>query len=398
MGVAMSNNYADLRRLLAREPTGGRRCAERLLKMRASLQDLRKRKSDDTLLLATWNIRDFESNKFGYGPRLPESYYYLAEIISCFDLVALQEVNRDLTGLEKLMRILGREWDYIATDATEGHGGNDERMAFVFNTEKVWFRKIAGEVVLPEGQLVVAQKKVKTPKGAAPAAEPTAAAAAKVKDQYEEVKQQFARTPFLVAFQSGWFRFSLCTVHIYYGADSGAKLKQRIAEIERLVEFFAKRQDDDNDAERDVSGAVENYIVLGDFNVVSPKHKTMEALVSNGFQVPKQIDGAKVRKTGDHFYDQIATRVKDPRFECVGGGMVDMFADVFREEDLPIYDAFMPASDPESDPRFHADTREKLFRKWRTWQMSDHRPLWIQIRTDFADKYLQDLLAPPPVP
>jgi hypothetical protein len=69
-------------------------------------------------------------------------------MISCFDLVALQEVNRDLSALETLMGILGREWDYIATDTTEGSGGNDERMAFVYNTEKVWFRKIAGEVVL----------------------------------------------------------------------------------------------------------------------------------------------------------------------------------------------------------------------------------------------------------
>ena len=53
------------------------------------------------------------------------------------------------------MRILGREWDYIATDTTEGPGGNGERMAFLYNTEKVWFRKIAGKIVLPDGQLVL---------------------------------------------------------------------------------------------------------------------------------------------------------------------------------------------------------------------------------------------------
>jgi len=391
----MSNNYTRLRGLLKDDPAAGRRCTERLLKMRESLGDLRKRKSDDTLLLATWNIRDFNSNKFGYGYRLPESFYYLAEMISCFDLVALQEVNRDLSGLEKLMQILGREWDYIATDATEGPGGNEERMAFVFNTEKVWFRKIAGEVVLPDGQLIVTQKKRKAPKGEADALEPDAKATAKVKDQYEEVKQQFARTPFLVAFQSGWFRFSLCTVHIYYGSESGAKLQQRIDEIDRLVSFFAKRQDSDSKAERDRSGAVENYMVLGDFNVVSPEHKTMQALKNHGFVVPEQIDGDKVRAKGAHYYDQIATRVKDDRFEVIGGGMVDMYADVFRDEDLPIYDAMMPAADPEADAKFKADTRAKLFRKWRTWQMSDHSPLWIQIKTDFADRYLNDLIKPP---
>src|SRR5262249_49561953 len=147
----------------------------------------------------------------GFGPRLPESFYYIAEIISCFDLVAIQEVNRDLTALGKVMEILGREWDYIATDTTKGASGNQERMAFVYNREKVWFRKIAGEVVLPDGQLVVSPKVTKSDG----------------QSKETEATQQFARSPFLVAFQSGWFRFSLCTVHIYYGKDSGPMLQRR---------------------------------------------------------------------------------------------------------------------------------------------------------------------------
>jgi endonuclease/exonuclease/phosphatase family metal-dependent hydrolase len=378
----MSNNYAGLRRALQGEKGAAERCAERLLAIRERLAPIRNRRSDSSLLLATWNIRDFDSNKFKYGPRRPETFYYLAEMIACFGLVAIQEVNRDLRPLETLMKILGREWDYIATDTTEGPGGNEERMAFVYNTEKVWFRKIAGEVVLPEGQLVVSPKKVKPPKDQ-PQAEPTEI----------EVKQQFARSPFLVAFQSGWFRFSLCTVHIYYGAASGAALKRRIAEIERLVQFFARRQDEVSKQEKDRFGQVENYILLGDFNVVSPEHKTMAALKSEGFTVPPAIDGRKVRGEGDHFYDQIAVRVKDERFRIVGGGMIDMFADVFRDNagDRKIYAAHIPKKDPEKNERFRAKTPQELYRKWRTWQMSDHSPLWIEIETDFADSYLQDI-------
>lgn len=140
---------------------------------------------------------------------------------------------------------------------TEGSGGNGERMVFVFNTEKVWFRKIAGEVVLPDGQLVVARKKVK------PKVQPDIPATT------VETRQQFARSPFLVAFQSGWFRFSLCTVHIYYGDDTGDKLQQRIDEIRKLIAFFAKRQDAAT-PDTDHLGAPENYILLGDFNVVTP--------------------------------------------------------------------------------------------------------------------------------
>ena len=377
----MSNNYAGMRQAFGGDTMARRRCAERLRAMRASLAPLHARRTPTSLLLATWNIRDFDSNKFGYGPRLTESFYYLAEIAGCFDLIALQEVNRDLAALERLVRILGRQWDYIVTDATEGAGGNGERMAFLFRSDKVWFRKIAGEVVLPDGQLVVSPKAVKPPKDKE----------ATTSVDTEDARQQFARTPFLVAFQSGWFRFSLCTVHIYYGRDSGAKLKRRIAEIERLVQFFANRQD--REAKDAASGAqAENYILLGDFNVVSPEHQTMTALQSHGFTVPDAISGRKVRADGDHFYDQIAVRVLDPRFRVVTGGIVDMYADVFRdtEEDRSIYAPLMPAEAPEEEGEKKA-TQEGLYRKWRTWQMSDHAPLWVEIETDFTDDYLERL-------
>ena len=378
----MSNYYAGLRRTFGKDKQSAKRCAERLLAIRRTLAPVRRRKSESSLLLATWNIRDFDSNKFGWGYRLPESFYYIAEIISCFDLVAIQEVNRDLTALDKVLAILGNEWDYIATDTTEGTGGNEERMAFLYNKEKVRFRRIAGEIVLPDGQLIVSQKRMKA-KEEQPNVEP----------QTVEMKQQFARSPFLVAFQSSWFRFSLCTVHIYYGEDSGPGLARRIEEIKKLVGFFAARQDSSSKAEKDRLGSVENYILLGDFNVVSPEHKTMAALKAEGFLVPPPIDGAKVRKAGAHFYDQIAVRVKDSRFNVLGGGMVDIFADVFRDDpaDQALYASKVPARDPEKKARGPSSTPEGRYKKWRTWQMSDHSPLWIEIATDFTEDYLEKI-------
>lgn len=378
----MSNMYANIRRDFGADESGAKRCADRLLKIRARLNPLRERKCDATLLLATWNIRDFDSNKFGYGPRRKESFYYIAEMISCFDLVAVQEVNRDLRPWEKVMAILGREWDYIATDTTEGSGGNGERMVFVYNKEKVWFRKIAGEIVLPEGQQIVAKNKKKRTDEHDPA-------------EAGEKQLQFARSPFLVAFQSGWFRFSLCTAHLYYGAASGPALERRIAEIQKLVEFFAARQDDTSKQEKDRHGVVENYIILGDFNVVSPEHKTMAALESNGFKVPDAIDGDKVRQLGDHFYDQIAVRVNDERFKVLGGGILRMYEDVFTDDDLALYADVIPKVDPEKDATFKANTPEGIYRKWRTWQMSDHHPLWIEIATDYSDHYLSELVREP---
>jgi hypothetical protein len=135
---------------------------------------------------------------------------------------------------------------------------------------------------------------------------------------------------------------------------------------------------------------VENYILLGDFNIVSPQHETMKALVDKGFVVPDAISGDRVRPPGHHFYDQIAVRVKDKRFKVTGSVLVDVFASVFRDadEDFEIYKGRMPQADPETNARSRAKTPRDLYRKWRTWQMSDHDPLWIAIDTDFTEHYL----------
>ena len=126
-----------------------RRTAARLTQLREQLTaEIPPRTVEDTLLLATWNLREFDSPK--YGERTAESFFYIAEIISRFDLVAVQEVRADLRALDRLKAILGPWWKSIATDVTEGTAGNGERMAFLYDTRKVAFACVAGEIVLPD--------------------------------------------------------------------------------------------------------------------------------------------------------------------------------------------------------------------------------------------------------
>ena len=154
------------------------RTVERLLTLREQLRvDVPQRTATDTLLLATWNIREF-----GEG-RLDESYYYIAEIIDHFDLVVIQEVNsKQMGGLERVVEILGPGLGYIVSDGVDGTDGGSEAMAFVFNTHKVQFTGMVGEIVLPNTKLIDGV--------------------------------QFARTPYMASFRAGWFDFKLCTVHI----------------------------------------------------------------------------------------------------------------------------------------------------------------------------------------
>ena len=134
-----------------------KRAAKHLLALREALtsgQGAPPPRAGDTLVLGTWNLREFDSGS--WGERLPESLTYIAEIIDRFDLVAIQEVRADLRALKDLQYRLGPNWSYLVSDVTRGTAGNQERLAYLYDTRKVRFLGIAGELVLPP---------VKAPKG-----------------------------------------------------------------------------------------------------------------------------------------------------------------------------------------------------------------------------------------
>ena len=133
------------------------RVSQRLIDLRSALQhhvedenqSVPAKNVSDTLLLATWNLQAFDGGK--PDSRTDESYWYIAEIVSHFDLVAIQEVGADLGALDRLRDRLGKTWKYIVSDVTEGTAGNDERLAFLFDDRKVQFGGVAGEIVIPPG-------------------------------------------------------------------------------------------------------------------------------------------------------------------------------------------------------------------------------------------------------
>ena len=131
-----------------KETEAGRRTAQGLLRLREALgEQIPRRGVAGTLLLATWNVREFDSTK--YGRRADESLLYIAEVVDRFDLVAVQEVWEDLSALEGLTDFLGGWWRYLVTDVTEGRRGNRERTAFLYDSRKIRFGGLAGEVVIP---------------------------------------------------------------------------------------------------------------------------------------------------------------------------------------------------------------------------------------------------------
>ena len=49
----------------------------------------------------------------------------------------MQEVRGNLRALRYLLKLLGEDWGFILTDVTKGSQGNDERLAFLFDTGRV---------------------------------------------------------------------------------------------------------------------------------------------------------------------------------------------------------------------------------------------------------------------
>ena len=352
------------------------RTIDRLVALREQIRkEIPPRTLRDTLLLATWNIRDFDSNKFGQGPRLPEAHYYIAEVIAAFDLVAVQEVNDDLRPLERVMDILGPNWDFITTDLTEGVSGNGERTAFVFDTRKVLFRNVAGEIVLPLGQAIGGAETIRLPK---------------------DHKVEFTGDGTITLPDGN--EVALCTVHLYFGASSGAKFRRRVKEIGKIAKFLSSRSDEIR--EREQRG--ENFILLGDFNIVDAEDDTFEALTNNGFTIPQPLHKSNVAKT--KFYDQIAFRVRERELKLgpsdPNSGVFRFFDSVFRDgdEDFDIYHDLMENTEvrdihdrgsKKGQPRTQDDKKAYYRKNWRTWQMSDHEPLWVELKIDFSEDYLE---------
>lgn len=345
------------------DPAERARVADGLLRLRSQFRGDRvpERSLNGTLLLATWNLREFGGSK--YEERRPESLYYIAEVISHFDIVAVQEIRPNLKPLQQVMAILGPWWKYIMTDVTLGTSGNQERMAFVYDSRKVDFAGLAGEVVLPPEMT----KKKDSP--------------------------QLARTPFLCGFKAHWVRLNLCTVHIYYG-EGKPDDKRRVKEVRDLTSLLVKRiaptpQQAGSAAQPHNE---ENLVLLGDFNIFTEEDEEFAALKEAGLMVPPEL----MKRKGSNLdqsklYDQIAFKPVSRRFETTGkAGVFNYYQSVYRAEDEETYAGLMSDDCRRAYKDKPAGKRSAYYSQWKTFQMSDHLPLWIELRIDFGESYLRE--------
>lgn len=289
---------------------------------------------DRNLLIATWNLRAFGdlTEKWRSGAadspkRDLHSLVCIAEIVSRFDVVAIQESRANLKALRHTLKALGRNWGLILTDVTEGQAGNGERLAFVFDTRRVRPSGLACELVVPEERLAQVGP--------------------------DALRRQFARTPYAVSFEAGGKTFILVTLHVFYGGPAA----DRVAELKTIAGWMAEWA-------RDVDAWDHSLIVLGDFNIDRRGDELYQVFTSTGLKVPDDL--ATVPRTlfsdpgqpdTSKFYDQIAwfadaSGAAMLSLRYVKGGGFDFAPHCLRNRGL---------------------TKEAL-----SWHISDHFPLWAE--------------------
>jgi endonuclease/exonuclease/phosphatase family metal-dependent hydrolase len=294
-----------------------------------------KRDTARNLLIATWNLKAFSSltEKWtaGDGDSPKRDYralWAITEIISRFDVVALQEVKGDLQALRTMLKTLGPHWSLLMTDVTRGDAGNGERLAFVFDTRRVSLSGLACELVVPREKLEEAAIKENA------------------------LDRQFARTPYAVGFRAGGQTFVLVTLHVIYGS----RIEARYPELKAIAEWMAEWATTINAWEQ-------NLLVLGDFNIDRQGQLLWQAFTSSGLVVPNELDRvprsifSKEADRLDKYYDQIAWFETGNKRRLTldyldTGGSFDFLPHLYRDHD-------MPASQMQ-------------------YRVSDHYPLWVE--------------------
>lgn len=325
------------------------------------------KKVDQNLMLASWNIKNLGK----IIQRTPESLFYMAEIMNAFDIIAIQELNSNISDFKKIVKILGSHWKYLFTDTTLGRRGNDERFAFIYDSRRVKHSGLAGELVVPDEFV----------------------------PEDDPILRQLKRTPTFTGFQSGWKKFTLTSVHFHpsdgAGGDDGVRDDEtRDEEARLLLKILEEKR-------KEGSFEDKNMIILGDTNIYQNDTHIVDRFTNDGFRECDSLIGQPTNKSLTEGYDRIFYNVDD-YFHLVknpdgseSGGVFNVFDFVYKDDvdEIRQYNHLMleHKGDPStltSPEKF----RDYFNRYWKVNQMSDHLPVWIEIQTDSSQNFLTNIL------
>jgi endonuclease/exonuclease/phosphatase family metal-dependent hydrolase len=276
----------------------------------------------NNLLIATWNIANL-----GEQQRQKEHLKIIAELISWYDLIAIQETKENSEDFQTIVGLLGKPYKFIFSY----EGGNRERMAFIYNSDKILVREeIAELTIAPEDY-----KNIKLPN---------------VTEKFEG----FDRSPYMVSFRANKFDFLLLNVHLYFGNDTEeASINRRCLEAFAVARWADLRS-------KSKYAFTNTVLTLGDFNLpkLDESDKIYKALLSKGLQLPEHSTKIYSNINNDKSYDQIAflPGIKD---KILSTG-------IFPFDNIIFADMYKSKTGGE-------------FKGYLKYYISDHRPMWMEL-------------------
>ena len=284
-------------------------------------------KEQDRILVATWNIANF-----GAQQREDRHNRLIAEMLSWFDIAAIQEVRENFSNLEDVVRHMGSTYRMLFSDPA----GNNERMAFVYDSAKLTLLEEIGEIAFPAAQL----KSIKLPG---------------VKQPFEG----FDRTPYLAAFQGGHTSFVFVNAHLFYGSEKPADVQRRSLETFAVAKWAQARRKSKFSFAREL-------FAMGDFNM--PKNAkgdpVFDALTKLGLELPAHSSEIGSNLESDKHYDQIAY------FPAESKNLLDGATGIF-DYDAAIFPAL-----------WNNGQGKKNFDAYLRYYISDHRLMWIRLKPE----------------
>lgn len=166
---------------------------------------------NQTITIATWNIRDLSTNSRNDFELLQISY-----ILQQYDFIAIEEVNDQevIFRLVYWLKVLDNSYGSLISPPS-GTGSEKEHYAFLYRKKTI---KRLGSSKLAEGD--------------------------------------FARPPFIASFKAGNFDFTVISIHVCFGCNGLGEEGRRL-EIQRLSSLYSNL----------LNGQEKDIVLMGDFNL-----------------------------------------------------------------------------------------------------------------------------------
>ncbi|MDX2380349.1 MAG: endonuclease/exonuclease/phosphatase [Acidimicrobiia bacterium] len=374
---------------------------------------------DGSVVLGSFNIR-----KLGkLESKSADAWRLLAALCEPFDLIAVQEVQDDLTGLRHLKQLLGDDgWGMVSSDITGGTPGSSsptERLAFLFRWARVERTVVASDISFDRSDVLGTLYDGRVDFSAAfdeftarHGAWETDAAERKALGRNPKQKPvlrmprfvTFIRQPLCVSFRvpgvggAEPYEFLAVNAHLLYGRYKS----ERWFEFQALITWLIER------AKRAERMYHPNIVLLGDCNFdlenVERRRKDVDELIKsiNGWQLntpgtadvnfpfldahPNSPDGNVFRTNAreSQTYDQIGLVVHDARLPThEANAAAGEAPDGFDYGVVNFVDLFAQAVHQQNHEDLTSAERKALYRKFEH-DVTDHMPIWIRIRVPQA--------------